>query len=96
MSVVVEGTEILELGLGRLTSRGRGQPSLSNLADAFANPLEFYQRAERPLPAYAGHLAAVVSTRILAPFDSKIPVYGCQWARVTNELIVRGQVSVSE
>ena len=30
MSVVVEGTEILEFCLGRLISRGRAPPSLSN------------------------------------------------------------------
>ena len=47
---------------------------MEQLGDAFVNPLEVYQRAERPLPAYAGHLTAMKSTRILAAFDSESPV----------------------
>ena len=38
--------------------------------DAIVNSFKVYQRAERPPPAYAGHLMTTMSTRILAAFDS--------------------------
>ena len=59
MSVVIEGTEMLELSLNRWISRGS---LILQRVDAFVNTLGVYQLAERPRLAYAGHLTAEMST----------------------------------
>ena len=70
----MEGTGDLKALSRSFDLQWQGPAFIDQLVEASVNPLKVYQRAERPLPVYAGHLTAVKSTRILAAFDSKSPV----------------------